>query len=374
MPQRDFYIDRLRTVLTALVVVFHTAITYGATGGWYYHEIESSYGLSSLLLTLFVVTNQAYFMGFFFLLAGYFTPASLERKGYALFIADRFLRLGLPLAAYILILGPLTLALAEFTRGDGFWSTLAWLWQHKEVNNGPLWFVQALLIFSLAYCAWRAVLGSAVAQSERTPKPVPGYGWWLTSATGVAATALAVRQFVPAGENVFGLQLGYFASYIFLFGVGVAAWRYDWLRQLTWKNARPWIVPLLIAWPLMPLGIEMAHAIYGKAKSNFSGGLSWPAILYACWEPFVAWGLIAACLLLFRERMNQPSKLWTWLNRRAYAAYIIHPPVLVGVSLLLHAWVAPALVKFGVVGLLAVIATWLAADPLVRMPGLRRVV
>jgi peptidoglycan/LPS O-acetylase OafA/YrhL len=32
MPQRDFYIDRLRTVLTALVVVFHAAITYSGTG------------------------------------------------------------------------------------------------------------------------------------------------------------------------------------------------------------------------------------------------------------------------------------------------------------------------------------------------------
>ena len=34
----------------------------------------------------------------------------------------------------------------------------------------------------------------------------------------------------------------------------------------------------------------------------------------------------------------------------------------------------PALVKFGVVGALACAATWLVADPLVRLPGVRRVV
>ena len=151
--------------------------------------------------------------------------------------------------------------------------------------------------------------------------------------------------------------------------MGIAAWRFDWLRQLTWKNARPGIIALLIAWPCMPVGIAVAHAVTGRGGSNFSGGLSWTAILYALWEPFVAWGLIALWLLVFRERMNQPSALWAWLNRRAYAVYIIHPPVLVGISLLLHGWVAPALVKFGVVGLLACIATWLAADPLVRLPG-----
>jgi peptidoglycan/LPS O-acetylase OafA/YrhL len=72
--------------------------------------------------------------------------------------------------------------------------------------------------------------------------------------------------------------------------------------------------------------------------------------------------------------MNKPSQLWSWLSRRAYAVYIIHPPVLVGIALLLHGWVAPALVKFGAVGLLTCIATWLIADPFVRLPGVRRVV
>jgi hypothetical protein len=48
--------------------------------------------------------------------------------------------------------------------------------------------------------------------------------------------------------------------------------------------------------------------------------------------------------------------------------------VLVGIALLLHGWVAPALVKFATVGLLACAATWLLADPFVRLPGVRRVV
>jgi peptidoglycan/LPS O-acetylase OafA/YrhL len=70
---------------------------------------------------------------------------------------------------------------------------------------------------------------------------------------------------------------------------------------------------------------------------------------------------------------NQPSGFWSWLNRRAYAVYIIHPPILVGVSVLLHPFVAPALVKFAVTGTLTCAACWLIADPLVRMPGLRRI-
>ena len=375
MLQRDFYIDRLRSVMTALVLFHHTAITYGGTGGWFWREVETSAAPSSLLLTLFCATNQAYFMGFFFLLAGYFTPAALERKGYARFLCDRFLRLGVPLLAFILILGPLTAAIVTAYQSDGFWPTIRFLWQHQRIINGPLWFAQALLIFSLAYCAWRAAFGAPIANAQRNPTPIPANRWWLLSALGTALAALAIRQFIPTGQNIFGLQLGYFAGYIFLFAIGIAAWRHDWLRQLQWKNARPWIIKLIIAWPLLPIAIAIARAVNGGAgKSNFSGGLSWTAVLYALWEPFIAWGLICLWLLLFRERMNQPSALWNWLNRRAYAVYIIHPPVLVGTALLLHHWAAPALVKFGVTGALTIVACWLISDPLVRLPGIRNII
>ena len=59
MPQRDLYIDRLRTAMTALVVVFHAAITYGGSGDWFYREVQASTAPSSLLLTMFCATNQA---------------------------------------------------------------------------------------------------------------------------------------------------------------------------------------------------------------------------------------------------------------------------------------------------------------------------
>jgi peptidoglycan/LPS O-acetylase OafA/YrhL len=372
MGQRDLYIDRLRSVMTALVILHHTAITYGAPGGWFWTELKPSGTPTGILLTLFVSTNQAYFMGFFFLLAGYFTPASLEKKGYWHFICERFLRLGLPLLAFGLVLGPLTAAIVDWFEGNGFWPTWVWLWQHHRFINGPLWFAQALLIFSLGYCAWRAVLGTPLSGSERVAKPIPGGWWWLVSAVGVGAGALALRQFFPVGQNFFGLQLAYFSSYVFLFAVGIAAWRYDWLRQLSWKQARVWVLRLGLTWPALPVGMLLIRRL--GWSTNTSSGISCASILYALWEPLVAWGLIAGWLLLFRARMNQPSALWAWLNRRAYAVYILHPPVLVTIALLLHGWVAPALVKLGVVGALVCVATWLVSDPFVRLPGLRRVV
>ncbi|MDR3740675.1 MAG: acyltransferase family protein [Terracidiphilus sp.] len=371
MPTRDLWIDRLRAVMTALVLLHHTAITYGASGGWFYNELHPSGSPSSILLTMFCATNQAYFMGFFFLLAGYFTPRSLERKGYGRFLCDRAIRLGIPILAFIVLLGPLTAAMVRYN-DPGFFQTFAHIAQHGIVIVGPLWFAEALLLFSLGYCAWRRWYGAPLVPSEQTPRPVPGFGWWLASALAVGAAALAIRQIVPTGKNIFGLQLGYFASYVFLFALGTAAWRADWLRALRWQQARPWIVGLALTWPAMPMAILLARKLYGTT-ANFSGGLTWPAIFYALWEPFVAWGLIAVWILVFRARMNAPSRMWDWLNRRAFAVYVIHPPVLVGTSLLVHSWVAPALLKFAATGTLTCAAAWLLSDPLVRLPGLRRI-
>jgi hypothetical protein len=126
-------------------------------------------------------------------ISGQFTPGSLEHKGYARFLSDRFLRLGLPLLAFGLILGPLTVAMVTAAEGKGFWSTFVWLWNHRQFDNGPLWFVQALLMFSLAYCAWRAWFGAPLTSTQRVPRPIPSYGWWLLSAVGVSAAALVPR-------------------------------------------------------------------------------------------------------------------------------------------------------------------------------------
>ena len=357
--------------MTAFVILHHTAITYGAIGGWFWYELKPSQAISSQLLIQFCTINQAYFMGFFFLLAAYFTPASLERKGYAGFLRDRFTRLGIPLLGFIVILGPLTAAIAHAADTGRFWEVFPYLAMHFILIPGPLWFAEALLIFCLAYCAWRALLGAPLASSERAPRPVPGGGAWLLSALLTGIAALAIRQVIHVGVNIAALQLGYFATYIVLFAVGIAAWRYDWIRQLNWNNARVAIYGGAVALPLMFVGVTIAQITH--SKGDFAGGLSWHAAVYALWEPFVAWGFIAAWLLFMRRFGNQPSAFWSWLNRRAYAVYIIHPPILVGISVLLHPWIAPALVKFAVTGMLTCAACWLVSDPLVRMPGLRRI-
>ena len=84
-------------------------------------------------------------MGFFFLLAGYFSPPRWSARDMHASSKTACMRLGLPLLAFGLILGPLTAAMVEAAGGGSFWFTFVWLWRHKEFINGPLWFVRGQL-------------------------------------------------------------------------------------------------------------------------------------------------------------------------------------------------------------------------------------
>ena len=104
-----FFIDNLRILLIIMVLLWHMAATYGAPGFWPYQEVHRLDGLTSLAYTLLSVVNGPYVLGFFYLLAGYFTPRSYDRKGPGPFFRDRLLRLGIPMLIYVFIFDPLIL-------------------------------------------------------------------------------------------------------------------------------------------------------------------------------------------------------------------------------------------------------------------------
>ena len=371
-PPRTDFIDRLRVVLTVLVIVHHTAITYGASGGWFYREVTDGGAPSSLLLTLLTAVNQAFFMGMFFLIAGYFTPASWRKKGTARYIGERLLRLGVPLLVFGFVLGPLSVALAGAPAGKPVLERWTEMIARGSFVIGPLWFALALLLFALAWVAWSKVRGARAAAPVVSDDGVPSWRAWLIGALGVGAAALLIRQAVPVGESVLGLQLGYFASYVFLFAVGCRAAAGRWLERVTAEQAKGWGVVSLLTVPWLFVAAAFAGALEGKPV-NFSGGLSLPAIVYAFWEPLVAWGIIAGLLHVFRTRFNRASERWSRWSNSAYGAFIVHAPVLVGLSVLAAGWHGPALMKFAVIGAASTVVSFWMAGWLRRAPGATRI-
>jgi glucans biosynthesis protein C len=357
---RNAGVDRIRVLLTALVIFHHTAITYGGSGGWYWREQPNA---SSMVLLMLNAVDQAYFMGFFFLLAGYYTPSAYERKGPATFWKDRLLRLGVPLLIYFFVLSPLTIALANTSKGSAFWSGWWRMTRQHEFGPGPLWFAEALLLFAAGHTLWRAWRPGAAA-----PRTLPRFGALAATAIGLGAASFLVRLLVPVGHEVLWLQLGYFPCYIYLFAAGCAASHGRLLEHITWSQARPWLIVSAVALITMPLVLFVP-----LGQGAFEGGWTSHAAFYAWWDPFVACGIILGLLALARTTWARPSAAVTWLAGSAYAAYIIHPPIVVGFSLLAAHWSAPPLLKFAVVGTIAGAASFAIGGLLRAMPGARKV-
>ena len=366
------YLDRLKVWLTVLVVLHHTAITYGGEGGWYYYEHRNNMPTEAIL-TLFTAVNQSFFMGLFFFISGYVTPASYDRKGCLPFLKDRFIRYGAPMLGYMLIVDPLLSYVSTGYRGSFFSYLRDEVWTDPfkgliQFAPGPLWFLFALLLFSAGYALYRTM------NKNRAASDVPT---WTNRkiviyllATGVAN--FLIRLWLPVGESVLSLQLAYFPAYIGLYIGGIAAYRGQWLQQFTAQAARKWAWVAVFVFISLPVVMILGGALDGNI-SVFKGGATWQSACYSFMDPLLGLGISYVLLVKFRDRMNRHSKASPWLSAQAYAGYIIHPLVAVYFAYWLQGLDLFPLLKFILVGGLVVPAVFILAQCIRTLPGARKI-
>ena len=357
---RLLFIDNIRVFLTILVLLHHLMITYSGTGDWYYNEGQPDF-IAGALGGWFCAVNQAYFMGLFLLISAYFVPGSYDRKGAWEFLKDRLIRLGIPLAAYSWIINPVfVFLLFRDEIGTSFWRffPLQYFKGGTVIGHGPLWFVEVLLIFSVLYILWRLVTRSRPSPPA-VETPFPSTLAVALFALALGAVGFLVRLAMPMDTYTFvplNLQLPFFAQYIAMFVVGLIAQRRNWLARLPEKTGRGWLIAaiaLVLAWvPMMLLG--------GAAEDDmpFKGGVHWQAGAYAVWEAFACVALTISVIYLFRRFFNRQGKVTGFLIPNAYAAYIIHAPVIVALALVVRNVQLYPLLKWLLLAPFAVLASF----------------
>jgi fucose 4-O-acetylase-like acetyltransferase len=156
----------IRVLLICLVVTQHSAEPYVVTGGeWLIHDPASS----ELLLVLFILSGT-YFMGFFFLISGYFLDASIDRHGFSAVAKSRLVRLGIPLIFFVVFVNGAIGYLVEGKDLGPFRYIQVYL-LGGQAEFGPLWFTAHLLIYILVYLALRALLTQGSTRQAVAPEP-----------------------------------------------------------------------------------------------------------------------------------------------------------------------------------------------------------
>lgn len=370
--KRMDYIDTLRVFLTALVMLHHLAIGFGAPGSWYYIVTTPNDIPSTVIFTMFIAVNQAFFMSLFFFVAAYFTPISCDKKGLPRFMRERLRRLGIPLLVFFFLLNPSLIYIVRRYKGvvdPGYFRFMADS-ALDCVGWGPLWFVLTLLIFTSVYAAlvkWRRR-----RRGEWGHLPLPNNRRILGFCLAIGVMAFLVRLVYPVGAEFIGLQLAYFPMYIAFFIFGIHAYRAGWLEQITAAQTALWFriaVGLIIALPAI---LVLGGALSGGSGA-FMGGPTPQALTYALWEPFLCVGISMKLLTLFRARWNHASAMSRRLALSAYTSYIIHPFFVIAATHLARNWPLPPLLLFLALSPFVVAACFFAANLIRQAPLLNKV-
>ena len=390
---RLIYLDNLRTLLITGVVVTHLVITYGNNlARWYYMESGQTVALVDVLLLFLGIIGVGFSMGLFFFIAGYFTTGAYDRKGAGQFLVDRLKRLGIPWLFLELTLVPMLNymvdihggtncagGLYECTYKGSFWNYLLLYPRNQgSISDGPDWFLEALLIFSVGYVLWRLATRSItvhpVDDTDRE-RVIPGNWVIALFALVIGVSTFIVRFWAPVFTYFppWSLEFGHFPQYIALFAAGTWVYRRNLLTTFSNRQALVWHWVALVCVVVFPMILWWVGALSGTIDPRVAGGVTWMSLVYSLWEGFLCVSMSITFLTWYRRRFARQSEIGRAMSESAFGVYLFHPAVLVPLALVLSGIQMNLSLKFLLVTPLAVVLSYLLVYALRKVPVFRSV-
>lgn len=352
--RRDHALDNLRTFLTSLVILHHTAIPYGGSGSWLFKS--AIFTEPSPPLLLFNAIDQSFFMGLFFCISGRMSAMALRNVSRMEFWQGRVIRLGIPTLLYTLFIQPTNLAIVSPS-----WNMLSIAqcfsdyWKGMRGVKGPVWYTATLLVLDSV----------SAACHPSSPQPMDHRAKQTTASTakhrliavcalmGVAIISFGIRVYYPIGTTlrVISVQPGYLPQYLFAYRLGQLSLstNFPMVPQVETKSGdtsrhnQP-VNHLSLKYSILVSGLAF-HIIFApqllfggsnwlkQSIADVSGGLNVTALLYSLWNEFSFYLIGSSMVLYFRQKYSQPTKSWLWRPRYSYAAFLVHAPVSITVEM-----------------------------------------
>lgn len=361
--KRDIAIDYLRSSVTMLVVVHHSALAYNTFSRYNPgHYMTSTAPVVDTVrwmpLDLIVGWNDMFFMPLMFFISGLFVSPSIERKGVGVFLVDRARRLGIPFIIAVTLLSPLAyypswLLSDAVSQGDFLPGFFTGIW-----SAGPAWFIWVLL----AFC------GVIAAVHRFIPNFIKMFTWSVASSRNLVFVFLVVsllatiplRLIVSPGAwfqlaGPLAFQTWRILLYFSWFLLGVALGGANMERSLSRVHLRPW--PLWLFLGGFAYGVHGLLEVHGGYSANMPAWVTAVTLttVYSCSCTFT--GL--AALGLARSFFRKARPLADHLTENAYGIYIFHYAFVIWIQFCLLTQSLPASFKFVITFSVALVASWL---------------
>ncbi|KAL1860288.1 hypothetical protein Daus18300_009343 [Diaporthe australafricana] len=352
MTTRRHDLDHLRTFLTGLVIVHHTAIPYGGAGNWQFRSQLFDKDLLSQPLLLFNGFNQSFFMGLFFWISGRMSAQALSKPGAskAEFLRAKLIRLGIPTILNTILGPPLATCLAQ-GRVSGVYQEY---WGQLRSVKGVTWYTATLLAFDFV----------AATVQRQTPDDKTGgpetisysileiiniHGWPLTA---VASFLIRLRYPVGVPLAPLGVQPAYLAQYMLAYALGYLSLQQGDPRMTGPFETRPTKAreepvktgsdslermakrSLLLAVAMSAVTLPVCF-LTSDGGPAWVGGWNFRAAAYAVWNEWSFMLVGPALMEYFQTHHSKPTNSWLWQPRYSYIAFIIHAPLSVALEVLL---------------------------------------
>jgi glucans biosynthesis protein C len=356
--QRQYWADNLRVLVIAAVVVFHTATAYLGGPSWYFMQRTTSGAWSAMDFPGEVIAVFA--LGPLFLVAGWFSARSVAHRGAGAFARARLLRLGIPLLAYIFLINALAGYVGQLRQEHH--PSLAGL-LGSSFGLGPMWFVAALLTFSLAYALVRRLHPAAAEGCRPTAQVL------VAAAVLIAVAGYLTWQRWPLDDGTTFLDARWaeWPQGAVLFALGAWAGQAGNLDDLTGRARRlGWTALAAVAALAAMLGYEQERGTLGSALH----GAGWPTMLMAVLYGIVSVAFSVWFTAIIRARWTGSGPLRARAGQASYATYFLHPLVLTAIMVLFGSLAIAPELKLLIVAVLAVPACFLAGYTGNRLLGI----
>ena len=302
----------------------------------------------SLLFTFLVVFLDSFPMSVLFFLAGYFALPSFNKKGPALFIKDKFMRLGLPWILGVVFVAPFLARATMAALGYPAPNMLIFVTQlflGPFYQQGPYWFLGILFFFMVLFAALSAIGKKKETNESGNKNPVLGAVLvlgllWVVSVLTYYLSACYVK---PAVE---WLNVGYvlyfqpsrIIGYILMFAAG----HYGRLKR--WFTAEGWS-PNVLGWGFFSfvsaacmLGIKFFIAPFRSGLfALVSESLTYNTVVLS---------MSVFLLAVFSASPKFPHNITKHFEKDSFGIYWLHMIILMPILYLLKPLNIPIAVKW----------------------------
>ncbi|MCP4964263.1 MAG: acyltransferase [bacterium] len=369
--QRMVFVDALRVVVIGWVIAHHAAQPYGPTSGdWPIADPGNLEWLRPLY-----PLGAAFGLGLLFFLAGYFVPRAYDRKGPTQFLRERWVRIGLPLLVFVLVVHVPVVYLIDSpgaTFGEFVRSLYDSGWRDAYLH---LWFLGHLVLYSAGYVVWRSLRDR---RSDRPPTswPMPSYAAVMGFVVALGLITWIVRGWYPIDEwvpllFVVAAEPAHLPQYVSLFALGVVAYRGDWLRRWPTQFGAIWLSVGLVTSAAVYTAVMLANDPGSDIIEG--GGFTWQALLWSMLEALICAGMVVGMTVIGRQVFQRSSRMLEAMAAASYAAYMLHVTIVIGLQAGLEEVDLSAGIKFGIVASLGIVLAFGAGHLSRRVPGLRTV-